>query len=107
MFITALLIGCAIEGIIIFPSKVLMHLWNYIAQFVNNMPTMSLMHGVILWAIVALSIYGILRGKSPISYHSPNVVSEDELKEILENAKKIETISPIIKEENSENEIKH
>ena len=84
-----------------------MHLWNYTALFVNGMPTMSLIHGIILWAIVALSIYGILRGKSPISYHSPDVVSEDELREMLENARKIETISPIIKEEKSENEIKH
>ena len=108
IFIVALLIGCVIEGVIIFPSKILMHLWNYIAMYIDNMPTMTLLHGVILWAIVALSTYAILRDKSPISYHSPNVVSDEEIKDIIEHARAIEKISPIIKDETSEKEeIKH
>ena len=107
MFIAALLIGCVIEGVIIFPSKMLMHLWNYIALFINNMPTMTLIHGVILWAIIALSTYAILREKSPISYHSPNVISDEDIREIIEQAKQMEKVTPVIKEEKSEQEIKH
>ena len=107
MFVAALLIGCVIEGVIIFPSKMLMHLWNYIALYVNNMPTMTLIHGVILWAIIALSTYAILRDKSPISYHSPNVISDEDIREIIEQAKQMEKVTPVIKEEKSEQEIKH
>ena len=107
MFVAALLIGCVIEGVIIFPSKMLMHLWNYIALYVNNMPTMTLIHGVILWAIIALSTYAILREKSPISYHSPNVISDEDIREIIEQAKQMEKVTPVIKEEKSEQEIKH
>ena len=107
MFIAALLIGCVIEGVIIFPSKILMHIWNFIALYVDNMPTMTLLHGVILWAIIALSTYAILREKSPISYHSPNVISDEDIREIIEQAKQMEKITPVIKEEKSEQEIKH
>ncbi len=107
MFIAALLIGCVIEGVIIFPSKILMHIWNFIALYVDNMPTMTLIHGVILWAIIALSTYAILREKSPISYHSPNVISDEDIRDIIEQAKKMEKMAPVIKEEKSEQEIKH
>ena len=107
MFIAALLIGCVIEGVIIFPSKILMHIWNFIALYVDNMPTMTLIHGVILWAIIALSTYAILRDKSPISYHSPNVISDEDIREIIEQAKQMEKVTPVIKEEKSEQEIKH
>lgn len=107
MFLVALLIGCVIEGVIIFPSKILMHIWNFITLYVDNMPTMALLHGVMLWAIIALSTYAIMRDKSPISYHSPNVVSEEEIKEMLEQARKIDKMTPIMKDENSEQELKH
>ena len=111
IFIAVFLIGCLIEGAIMFPSKLLMHGWNFIAGYVENMPVMNLLHGTILWAIIALSAFAILKDRKPISYHTPTAtMTEEEFKKMLENSKAIENIenlTPIIKEENSEQEIKH
>jgi len=107
MFLIVLLIGCLVEGVIIFPSKVFMHLWNFIAIYVDNMPSMSLIHGFMLWAIVALSVYAILKDKSPITYHAPKMATEEEIKEMLEQARKMDKMSSILKEDKSEQEIKH
>ena len=108
IFIAAFLIGCLVEGAIMFPSRLLMHAWNYVAGYVDNMPVMNLLHGAILWAIVALSAFAILRGKKPISYHSPMAtMTEEDFQKMLDGAKNIEKITPVIKEDNSEQEIKH
>ena len=106
IFIAIFLIGCFIEGAIMFPSKILMHSWNFIAQYVDNMPTMTILHGGILWAIIALSTFAILKDKKPISYHSPSSISDAEIKRIIENARQLEPKTPIIKEENQDSEIK-
>lgn len=108
IFIAIFLIGCLIEGAIFFPSKMLMHSWNYIAQFVYNMPTMTLLHGVILWAIIALSAFALLKDKKPISYESPSMsmITDADIKKILEQTQNFENIKPVQKEEKEETEIK-
>ena len=108
IFIAIFLIGCLIEGAIFFPGKILMHSWNYIAQFIDNMPTMNLLHGVILWAIIALSAFALLKDKKPISYESPSMsmITDAEIKKFLEQAQNFENRKSIQKEENKETEIK-
>ena len=108
IFIAIFLIGCLIEGAIFFPSKILMHSWNYIAHFIDNMPTMNLLHGVILWAIIALSTFALLKDKKPISYESPSMsmITDADIKKFIEQTQNFENRKSIQKEENKETEIK-
>ena len=91
------LIGCMVEGLIVFPAWVLMHIWNYISVYFITMPKMELLHGSILWAIIVLSVIALSKGKSPISYSSsPAFINEEELKNmIINNAQQITDIEKI------------
>lgn len=86
LFIAAFIIGCLIAGFLIFPGWLCMHVWNFVAGFFTDMPTMNMLHGAILWCIVALSLYAINKGNLSISFgHSAPVVAanEERIKEIL------------------------
>lgn len=86
--ITALfVIGCAITGFAVFPGWVLMHIWNYLASIFITMPEMELLHGIILWAIVGLSIYGINNNRFLIGFSSQKSLQEEQIKDIMDKVK--------------------
>ena len=62
-----------------------MHIWNYFAGFFIQAPLMSLVHGVLLWCIIALSVYALNKGDIAISFGSASTVSpnEERLREIF------------------------
>ena len=78
-------VGCLIAGFLTFPSWVCMHIWNYISGFISGMPQMTLLHGAILWCIIALSIYALNQGNFSISFGGVSQVPPNEarIKEIL------------------------
>lgn len=78
-------IGCLAAGFLIFPGWVCMHIWNYFAGFFTQAPLMSLVHGVLLWCIIALSVYALNKGDIAISFGSASAVSpnEERLREIF------------------------
>ncbi len=81
-------VGCLISGFLIFPGWVCMHIWNYFAGFFMQAPLMSLQHGIMLWCIVALSIYAINKGDFAISFGTAATISPNE-ERIREVFKKI------------------
>lgn len=85
LFIAAFIVGCLIAGFLIFPGWVSMHIWNFTAGFFNQMPVMTLIHGILLWCIVALSLYALNQGDFAISFghSSPMPGNEERIKEIL------------------------
>ena len=92
------IVGCLIAGFLTFPGWACMHIWNFVAGFFDNAPQMSLIHGVLMWCIIALSIYALNQGNFCISFggapvHSP---SEERIKEILRQVhEKNSSIIPI------------
>ena len=70
LLILGFVIMCAIAGFIIFPAWCCQHIWNFIAGFVLDMPTMELKHGAILWIIIALISYVTLFNKFKIAFVS-------------------------------------
>ena len=89
-------LGCLIAGFLMFPGWVCMHVWNYFAGFFIQAPVMNLVHGVILWCIIALSVYALNKGDLAISFGTaaPISPSEERIREVFKkinehNAKNI------------------
>lgn len=70
ILLAGFIIGCLIAGFLIFPGWVCKNIWNFAAQYFNALPVMTLLHGTILWVIVALSTYALNKGKFAISFGS-------------------------------------
>lgn len=93
-------VGCIIAGFLLFPGWVCMHIWNYIAGFFIQAPVMALQHGVLLWCIIALSIYAINSGNLTISIGTaaPISPSDERLREVISKINERNAqILPIIK----------
>lgn len=85
---------CLVAGFIAFPAIVAMHAWNWVANFIA-VPTINIVQGLMLWAIIAISAYIINdRKKYLFSFCPKNKLSDDEIQKILNNVK---TQSQILK----------
>lgn len=103
--LTAIFVVCCLAtGFIVFPGWLSMHLWNYIASFYILMPKMELIHGIILWAIVALTFYGINNNRMLIGISSPPVLNEDQIKDIMTRVKNSSNAVAPLKNETTETE---
>lgn len=85
MALVVFLIGCFAAGFIIFPGWICMNTWNFIASYFNSMPHMELLHGCLLWAIIALAFYALNSDIFSISFGSatPRPLPEERIKEII------------------------
>ncbi len=72
-----------IAGFIISPGWVCMHIWNYIAEQAVNMVTMNIFQGIMLWAIIALSLYALNNKKALIGFGAYQALSPDQIKDIM------------------------
>lgn len=103
--ITAIFVICCLAtGFIVFPGWACMHLWNYIASFYMLMPKMELLHGIILWAIIALTFYGINNNRLLIGISTPPVLNEDQIKDIMTRVKNSKTAVNPVQNETTESE---
>ena len=73
---------CLLAGFLVFPGWVCMQIWNYVASYFVQMPAMVLIHGVMLWGIIALSAYALNKGNFSISFGSASP-SEERIKKII------------------------
>lgn len=78
---------CLVTGFIFFPSWACMHIWNAIANHFYQMPKMEMIHGVLLWAIIALSLYVIHTNKSFISFQKINTKDDKFMKNLMQKLK--------------------
>lgn len=98
LFIAAFVVGCLIAGFLTFPGWVFMNLWNFAADSFTQMPRMNMLHGTMLWCIVALSLYALNQGNFSISLGSsaPMPGNEEKIKEIIRQInEKNATIVPV------------
>lgn len=80
-------ITCLAAGFVAFPAISAMYLWNYAASHIS-IPEINFIQGLMLWAIVAISIYILNdRKKYLIAFSPKNQLSEDEMKKVLEQMK--------------------
>lgn len=82
--------SCLAAGFVAFPSLVAMKCWNYVANYIS-IPLLNIWQGLMLWAIVAISVFIINdRKKYLVAFNSSSsskTLSEDEIKKILDNVK--------------------
>ena len=108
VFFAIFIVGCLIAGFLTFPGWVCMHIWNFVAGLFSSMPEMSLVHGILMWCIVALSVYALNQGNFSISFGGAPVSSpsEERIKEILrqvhEKNSSIIPLDAVIKNETEE-----
>lgn len=102
------IVGCLVAGFLIFPGWICKILWNFVAEYFVNMPVMNLLHGVILWCIIALSTYALNKGNFAISFSStmPIQRNEERIREIIKqiNENNSRMVSLPKKNDNIENE---
>ena len=90
------IVGCLVTGFAVFPGWLSMHLWNYIASFFIAVPEMNLVQGIILWAIIALTVYGLNNNRALVGFSSPPPLDEEQLKYIMKKVKKSSVSEPTV-----------
>lgn len=87
LIMTAFIICCLFAGFVIFPGVVAMHLWNKYLVSLFAFPALNVFQGVLLWGITAVSYYIISNGKMPVSFETPDSLSDAELNMIMKKAR--------------------
>lgn len=81
----ALFIGiCLAAGFVVFPAKVAVYAWNYLALNYLSIPSINLFQGVLLWAIIVMVCYMANNNRMVISFAQPKQLSEEEMKHLME-----------------------
>ena len=76
-----------VAGFIISPGWVCMQIWNKIAEETLSITTMNLFQGIMLWAIIALSLYALNNKRTLIGFGSYKGLSPEQVKDIMSRAK--------------------
>ena len=79
-----------IAGFIISPGWVCMQLWNHIFEDSNTVALMNIYQGIMLWAIIALSLYALNNKKALIGFGSYQGLSPEQIKDLMARAKQSE-----------------
>ncbi len=86
--LTAMFVAiCLFAGFVIFPAKVAVVLWNYVATTYISIPQISLWQGCFLWAFVALGVYMLNNKNFAISFQQPMELSDAEMKVLMDRIK--------------------
>ena len=81
----ALFIGiCLAAGFVVFPAKVAVYAWNYLALNYLSIPSINLFQGVLLWAIIVMVCYMANNNRMVISFAQPKQLSKEEMKHLME-----------------------
>lgn len=79
-----------IAGFIISPGWVCMKLWNYFFEYSSYFSQMNLYHGILLWIVIALSLYALNNRRSLIGFGSYSGLSPEQIRDIMEKTRKAE-----------------
>ena len=74
---------CLAAGFVGFPGLVAMTIWNCF----DILPPINLFQGILLWAIVAMSIYLLNGRKVLISFASPKELTDAEMDKLMERVR--------------------
>ena len=88
LIIAGFIVCCLIAGFIVFPGIVAMTVWNFIASYTSQLPTIGIIQGILLWGIIAASYFVFRKEKLVVCMKSSQGLSEDELKSVFADIKK-------------------
>ena len=76
-------VSCLAAGFIFFPGWVGMHIWNFIASYVEQMPAIGIFQGILLWGIIAASYFTFRKEKLVVCMRANEGLDEAELKKVF------------------------
>lgn len=76
-----------IAGFVISPGWVCMQTWNWAFKDSYTVATMNIYQGIMLWAIIALSLYALNNKRSLIGFGAYQGLSPEQIKDIMNKAK--------------------
>ncbi len=79
---------CLAAGFIYFPGWVCMKIWNFITLYIENMPAIGIIQGILLWGIIAASYFTFRKEKLVVCMRSSDGLSEEELKSVFADIRK-------------------
>ena len=83
IFLALFIVMCLFAGFVVFPAKLAMLAWNYVADKYFIFPEINLFQGALLWGFVALGTYLLNDRQLAISFHQPKELSDDEMKTLM------------------------
>ncbi len=89
VFLALFIICCLVTGFVVFPGWVSMHGWNYFSSLFINIPKMNLPQGIILWAIIALSLYALNKNRFLVGFSSAPMLDDEQIKNIMNRVKNV------------------
>lgn len=96
VFLALFIICCLLTGFVVFPGWVSMHSWNYCTSFFINIPKMNLQQGIILWTIIALSLYALNKNRFLVGFSSSPMLDDEQIKNIMNRVKNVSNQEPSI-----------
>ncbi len=84
IFMVLFIAACLGAGFVVFPAKVAVFAWNYIALNYIALPTISLWQGLLLWSAIAMSVYIVNSKSRALSYRSTAQLSEAEMRMLMD-----------------------
>lgn len=87
LFFAMFIISCLIAGFIAFPAFVSMNAWNYLAIKTGSFNQITFAEGLLLWAIVAFSVFIFNKRKLIVSFNSRQELTDEEVKDVISKIK--------------------
>src|SRR5574344_1192418 len=78
---------CLVAGFVIFPAIVLIWTWNHIVIALKILHTINILQGILLWGIIAITLYITTKEKFKLSYEKGKKISREEVKQIIKDAR--------------------
>ena len=79
---------CLAAGFIVFPGWVVMNIWNFVVSFIESIPAIDLIPGILLWGIMVVSYFTFRKEKIVVCMKTPQGLSEEELKAVFADIKR-------------------
>ena len=96
LIMAGLVVCCLFAGFIVFPGWVWMNIWNYVVNFTENVPTIGMFQGVLLWGIMIAAYFTFRKEKVLVCFKSPQGLDEEELKSVFADIKKQAEADPVL-----------
>ena len=95
--IIAIFVGCCLAaGFIAFPGFLCMSVWNLIAEHVQEIPSIGIIQGLLLWGIMIAAYFAFKKDRVVVCFKTPKGLSEEELKAVFADLKKQSEEDPVL-----------
>lgn len=88
LILAGMIVCCLCAGFIAFPGLVAMGVWNFIAGYIPEIPSIGIIQGVLLWGIIVASYLVFRKEKLVVCMKTPQGLSDEELKSVFADIKK-------------------